>query len=380
MASGAAFGIAAQISLQRLGLDFDSIRSDVIAHRAATPHFALAWWAWWLLPLGAFFVGPLCIAATRAIVGGGQLIPGLRLFATAIAVLALAAAGQPRPSPLAGPVATNAAVSVLVVIGSTALALLGAHLLGGLSRDRTAAPWGARIGARLRHVQGSARCLAVPSLREGSANSGMPLLRKPRRHRLVHRSFSSARVALVTLLVVLVFAPVSVLAGSTVLLHLSSGHTVRAWSHRLIALTGAVGETRARVEALLPTEERGFTVAVATEPRATLDPVDLPTLRQLEISAAIGHGAVLSESDLTFTKGYPQRRAAQIAAGLIPPPATPQLTTTAVAVPRHDAVGLRFGQSARIPRSASGSRPRLPRAWTRLSTSLQVRSVNTQAR
>ena len=38
MASGAAFGIAAQISLQRLGLDFDSIRSDVLAHRVATPH------------------------------------------------------------------------------------------------------------------------------------------------------------------------------------------------------------------------------------------------------------------------------------------------------------------------------------------------------
>src|SRR4029077_4132554 len=50
MASGAAFGIAAQILLQRLGLDFDSIRSDVLAHRAAALHFALAWWAWCLVP------------------------------------------------------------------------------------------------------------------------------------------------------------------------------------------------------------------------------------------------------------------------------------------------------------------------------------------
>jgi len=77
MVSGAAFGIAAQISLQRLGLDFDSVRSDVLAHRAATPHFALAWWAWWLVALGAFFVGPLCAAATRATVGGGQPMRGL---------------------------------------------------------------------------------------------------------------------------------------------------------------------------------------------------------------------------------------------------------------------------------------------------------------
>src|SRR6266481_1092838 len=116
MASGAAFGIAAQISLQRLGLDFDSIRSDVIAHRAATPHFALAWWAWWLVALGAFLVGPLCAAAARAIVGGGQLMRGLGSFATAIAVLGLAAVAQQRSFPLAAAVGANAVVSLLVVI------------------------------------------------------------------------------------------------------------------------------------------------------------------------------------------------------------------------------------------------------------------------
>jgi len=66
MASGATFGIAAQISLQRLGLDFDSLRSDVLAHRAATSHFALAWWAWWLIAPAAFLAGPLSTAAAGA--------------------------------------------------------------------------------------------------------------------------------------------------------------------------------------------------------------------------------------------------------------------------------------------------------------------------
>src|SRR5262249_35421659 len=39
MASGAAFGIAVQILLQRFGLGLDDIRNDALAHRAATPHF-----------------------------------------------------------------------------------------------------------------------------------------------------------------------------------------------------------------------------------------------------------------------------------------------------------------------------------------------------
>ena len=109
MTSGAAFGIVAQISLQRLGLDFDSMRGDVLAQRAATAHFALAWWAWWLFALGAFLVGPLCVAAARAIVVGYRLMPGLGSFAMAIAVLGLAAVAQ-RDHLHRRRVATNAVV------------------------------------------------------------------------------------------------------------------------------------------------------------------------------------------------------------------------------------------------------------------------------
>jgi hypothetical protein len=111
---------------------------------------------------------------------------------------------------------------------------------------------------------------------------------------------------------------------------------------------------------LLPTDEGGVTVPVATEALAAPSRVELLAPRQLEISTAIGHGPALSESELTFTKGYPQRRAAQLAAGMISQPAIPQLTTAAD-VAKNDVFGPRFWQGARIPRSAAASRPRIPK-------------------
>jgi len=111
---------------------------------------------------------------------------------------------------------------------------------------------------------------------------------------------------------------------------------------------------------LLPTDEGGFTVPVGTEAPAVPSRVELLAARQLEISTAIGHGPALSESELTFTKGYPQRRAAQLAAGMISQPAIPQLTTAAD-VAKNDVLDPRFGQGARIRRSAAASRPRIPK-------------------
>jgi hypothetical protein len=174
---------------------------------------------------------------------------------------------------------------------------------------------------------------------------------------LVHRSFSSARAALVALVAVLVFVPVSVLAGATALLHLSPAGTVRAWDLWRMS-TGS--EARSRLQTLSPTDEGGFTVAVATEAPAVASRVALPAPRQREIATNIGHGAALSESDLTFTKGYPQRRAAQLAAGMMSQPAIPQLTSAAD-VAKNDGFGPHFGQGARMPRSAAESRPRIPR-------------------
>jgi hypothetical protein len=174
----------------------------------------------------------------------------------------------------------------------------------------------------------------------------------------VHRSFSSARAALVAQLAVLVFAPVSVLAGSNVLLHLSPAGTVRTWNLSRIVLADTAGETRSRRRMRLPTDEGGFTIPVATEAPAAASRVELPAARQREISTAIGHRPALPESELTFTQGYPRRRAAQLAAGMISQPATPQLTTAAD-VAKSDVFDPRFGQGARIPRSAATSRPHI---------------------
>jgi hypothetical protein len=198
----------------------------------------------------------------------------------------------------------------------------------------------------------------MPLRRDGSANSGLPVLRTRRRHPLVHRSFSRARAALVAQLAVLAFAPVSVLAGSNVLLHLSPAGTVRAWSLSRMVPADTASETRSRRQMPLPTDEDGFTVAVATEAPAAPSRVEPPAARQREISAAIGHGPALSESELTFTKGYPRRRAAQLAAGMISQPVIPQLTTAAD-VAKSDVFDPRFGQGARIPRSVAESRPRI---------------------
>ena len=159
-------------------------------------------------------------------------------------------------------------------------------------------------------------------------------------------------------LAILVCAPVSVLAGSNVLLNLSPTGTVRASHLKRTALTDTASESRSRRQIPLPTDEGGVTVPVATEASAVPSRVEPPAPQQPEIATAIGHRPALSESELTFTKGYPQRRAAQLAAGMISQPAIPQLTSAAD-VKKGDVVDPRVGQGARIHRSAAASRPRI---------------------
>ena len=66
--SGAIFGMAAQTALQHFALDLGSVRSDLIVDRVAHPRSALAWWAWWIVPVVAFFVGPFSVALARILV------------------------------------------------------------------------------------------------------------------------------------------------------------------------------------------------------------------------------------------------------------------------------------------------------------------------
>ena len=352
--AGAGFGIAAQTLLQHAGLDFASIRVDMLSHRVATLHFAFAWWACCLFALGAFLVGPLCAAATRAIIGT-PLTRGPLWFAIAGAVLGLAAVAQPRSLPPAAAVATSVLVSLVVVIGSALLALLGAHLVGGISRGRTATPLRAQVGDRLRRWQGSTACPGAPMKREGSANGGLPPRSTRGRHQWAHQSSSSARAALVTPLAVLVFAPVSVLASSAIVLHSGPAAAFRAWNLWRTTPTNTLGEARPRTATLVPADTSSLTVAIAIEAPALPDLIELSAPQRREFSVALGHGAAISESDLTFTKGYPQRRAAQLAAGLISEAMIPQVTTAATVannesrprVARHRHAHARFAESGR---------------------------------
>src|SRR5262249_59410291 len=98
LASGAAFGMAAQAALQHVALDFGSIHGDLIVNRTASARSAAAWWAWWMVAVAAVFVGPLSAALARTLIANWWLMRGLRLAATAAVVLVLAAIGW-RPAP-----------------------------------------------------------------------------------------------------------------------------------------------------------------------------------------------------------------------------------------------------------------------------------------
>jgi hypothetical protein len=89
-----------------------------------------------------------------------------------------------------------------------------------------------------------------------------------------------------------------------------------------------------------------------------LKPVELPAPepRQREITATVGYGGPIRESDLTFTKGYSRRRAAQLAANLTSPPTIPQLTAP-INIKRIRASSLRLTQQERhVSRSSADNR------------------------
>jgi hypothetical protein len=301
LASGAAFGMAAQAALHHLGLDFSGIHRDLIAGHTAQVHSAVAWWAWWLAAVGAFLVGPASAALARNHVADGWPMRGLRLCAITAGVLALAAVAQLRPAPSSLAFATNAALGLLVVVAATLLAGLGACVLGGI------APHGASASAPMRLPAGGIAPIprALPPQGGGSAKSGLPLRRSRRWHALVPGSFSFARLAIAAVLALMVFALVSVLGGGTVLLDALAPNAARELAATLPE-AGAAGPARMLALALLPTEpaRRVVMPAVALLDAPPPPPIEPPAPRQRAISVAAGYGGpTLSESDLTFSKG-----------------------------------------------------------------------------
>ncbi len=349
LAAGAAFGTAMQAALAHVGLDFASIHNDLIAGHAARWRSALAWWCWCMVPIGAFCVGPASAALTRSVVANWWRLRALRLCVTAVAVVGLAVIGQLPPVPSTLTFTTNAALGLMVVVGSALLAAWGARVRGSLAASAGPAPmW---IADRP-----FAPLAAAPQWRGGGSSvAGLPLLRFRERHPLAPGPFSFRRLAVVAVLGFVVFAGVSALGGVSALIDAGAPKAI----HELAAAWLPPEESRARtvVLALLPTELRRPVVMpqVALLDAPPPKPVEPPEPRQRAISVSVGYGGPISESELTFTKGYSRRRAAQLAANMTSLPTIPQLTA-AINIKKIRAASLRFTQERRVTRSVADNR------------------------
>src|SRR5262245_1292357 len=348
LTSGAVFGMAALAALQHFGLDLGTIHGDLIAGHTAKPRSVVAWWAWWLLPVAAFLVGPASAALTRAVVANWWRMRALRMCTAAAAIVGLAAVGQLRPAPSLFAFTTNAALGLMVVIASTLLATLGAGLLGGVPcvplRMRV---WAERLAPARpdRPLRGFTPFPFVPGPGGGSANAGLALRRFRRWNALAPGSFSFARLGIAGILALVVLAAAAALGGAAVVLHAIAPGTVRQFVAAHLPSVDSGGHVRRVVLALLPVEPR---TRVVMPPVALLDapppkPVERPEPRQRAITAAATYGPTLAESELTFTKGYARRRAAQLAANMTSPLSIPQLTA-AINIKKVRAASLRFTQ------------------------------------
>ncbi|HEY1544870.1 MAG TPA: hypothetical protein VGG01_20935 [Xanthobacteraceae bacterium] len=292
---GAMFGMATQAGLLHIGLDFGSVRDDLIVGAIARPRSALAWWAWWLLPLGAFFVGPLSVAFTRCVMANLWRLRAVRVIASAGAVLGLAALGKLPAASSTFDVRSGAAASLIVVSLSALLAWLGASILGSFRQETARAPAFTREGGRasaLRPEQIRFRMLSPvqpppPWRGGGSAAAGAPFPRI--RHALISR-FTVGHLALVALLTIFVFAAVGSVSGVTVLVEHATPRAIQL----LVAQSGL------RPSDPTPAEQAIGMVAAEASPAEVAQP---------EPQGMVIDGVLIPESELTFARGYVKRQA-----------------------------------------------------------------------
>jgi len=307
---GAMFGMAVQASLLHLGLDFGSVRDDLIVGAVARPRSALAWWAWWLFPLGAFLIGPLSVALTR-LMADWWLFRPLRLVACTAVVLALAAIGKLAAAPTTLDVRSATVASLIVVMLSALLACLGARVLGNLGRETAhgrapALPVYRRTSARplvQARFRAPAPIPAAPPRRGGgSAAAGAPFVRRRQPHALVARC-TLGHLALVVMLAIVVCAAVIGVSGVTVLVeHARPGDT-----RQLLAWSG-----------LRPNEPPRAAQAIgmaAVAPPAARARAPAPVAQEKPTGMVVD-GVLVPESELTFARGYLHRRTV-IAAAIV---------------------------------------------------------------
>ena len=302
--SGALFGMAAQSGLLHLGLDFGSVHDDLfvgqIAAHGAHSRPALAWWAWWLVPLAAFFLGPLSVAVTRWLIANWWLFRAARFITTAAIVLMLAAIGELPPAATTLDMRSGAAASMLVAVGSALLAWLGARIFGAAGRKPARSPVLAAAERRrpagpppdhIRFRVSPPIPAAVPWRGGGSVDAGAPFMRPRQRHSLVAR-FTFARLALVAGFALVVSVGVAAVSGLTVLVEHATPGVVR----QLAARSG------------LPVEAPPSTAQAGIAASAPL------VIARAWPAGMVIDGVMVPESELTFAKGYVKRKAVIAAA------------------------------------------------------------------
>jgi hypothetical protein len=371
--SGAIVGMVAQTTLRHFGLDLGSVRGDLIVDRVAQSRSALAWWAWWFVPVVAFFVGPFSVALARVLVANWWLMRGPRLLATAAFVLALAAIGQLRPAASALDIAARTGIGLLVVTLSALLAALGAQMAhsaawrGARTPARAAAPVRRQEPARQSQAvrrRSVTPVLAAPPLRGGSANAGLPLLRYRQPHALAPGSRSIGRWARVAVAALVMIAVVSVVGGATVLVEQVAPVGIRELVASFASPVGVAGRARTLVMALLPAEEKPRAVvarvARVAPPPPVPPPIQPPEPRQRALSAeVVGYaGPAISESELTFAKGYSLRHPERLAANIALPAPTSKINAT-IDLKKIQVASLSITHLRRAPRHVVYSHQRI---------------------
>jgi hypothetical protein len=365
--------MAAQTILQHFGLDLGSVRGDLIVDRVAKSRSALGWWAWWIVPVVAFFVGPFSVALARVLVANWWLLRGLRLLATAAFVLALAAIGQLRPAASALDIAARTGIGLLVVTLSALLAVLGAQLENSAAWRGVRTPARAAAPARRQEPVRQSQAVrgrnvtpvpAAPPLRGGSANAGLPLLRFRQPHALAPGSRTIGRWARIAVAALIMFAVVSVVGGATVLVEQVAPGGIRELVALYVAPAGAAGRVRTIVMALLPAEEprraviaRAIVVRVAPVAPPPVQPAE-PRQRALSAEVVGYAGPAISESELTFAKGYSLRHPAQLAANIALPAPIPKINAS-INLKKIQVASLRITHLRRAPRHVVSSHQRI---------------------
>jgi hypothetical protein len=159
-------------------------------------------------------------------------------------------------------------------------------------------------------------------------------------------------------------AVVSVVGGATVLVEQVAPVGIRELVASFASPVGVAGRARTLVMALLPAEEKPRAVvarvARVAPPPPVPPPIQPPEPRQRALSAeVVGYaGPAISESELTFAKGYSLRHPERLAANIALPAPTSKINAT-IDLKKIQVASLSITHLRRAPRHVVYSHQRI---------------------